>query len=56
MCIKASPHLESKCSQLEHKFKGEHGGEDHIENVQGVRVDFRLPVELHRERHGVDHN
>lgn len=56
MCMNASTHLESKRSQLEHKFKGEHGGEDHIENVQRVSVDFRLPIELHRKRHGVDHN
>lgn len=56
MRMNASTHLESKRSQLEYKFKGEHGGEDHIENVQRVSVDFRLPIELHRKRHGVDHN
>lgn len=51
-----SSHLKSKCSQLEHELEGEHGGENHVENVQGARVYFRLSVELHRERDSVDHN
>jgi hypothetical protein len=49
-------HLESKCSQLEDKLESEHGSEDHVEDVQSIRVDLWLPVELHRECHGVDHD
>lgn len=56
MYINASTHLKSKCSQLEHKLESEHGGEDHVEDIQGVRVYLWLAIELHRERHGVDHD
>lgn len=52
----ASLHLKSKCGQLKHKLKGEHSGEDHIENIQDIRVDLRLSIKFHRERHSVDHN
>ena len=52
----ASLHLKSKCGQLKHKLESEHSGEDHIENIQDIRVDLRLSIKFHRECHSVDHN
>lgn len=49
-------YLKSKCRQLEDELQGEDRGEDHVKNVQRFRVDFRLPIKLHRQCDGVDHD
>lgn len=48
--------LEAKGGELEDELEGEDGGEDHVETVEEVGVRRRLLVELHRQRHGIDHD
>ena len=39
-------YLDAKGVQLEDELDGEHTGEDHVQVIEYVRVDFGLPVEL----------
>jgi len=46
-------YFESISGQFQDELHGEHGGEDHVQNVQSVRVNLRLAVEFHGQGDGV---
>lgn len=45
----AETDLNSEGNQLEDKFNGKDTGEDHVQVIQDLRVDFALAIELNKQ-------
>lgn len=48
--------FEAECGQFENKLERKNSREYHVKNVEGFAVEFRLPVEFHRQRDCIDHD